>query len=72
MKISPLTVAEKLKIEITNLVWRSGSRISDGTFFLCLSCSYIIGHAAVVDIGCIELFDILNRNITNYTTCFEP
>ena len=46
--------------------------ISDGTIYLPWSCSYLTDHAAVVDIGYIELFDILNRNYTNYTRGYDP
>ena len=47
--------------------------ISDGTSYLPWSCSYLTDHAAVVDdIGYKELFDVLNRNNTNYTKGFDP
>jgi hypothetical protein len=36
------------------------------------TASYITDHAAVVDIGYIELFDILNKINTNYTRGHDP
>ena len=36
------------------------------------TCSYLTDHAVVVDIAYIELFDVLNRNNTNYTRGSDP